>query len=84
MDSGRGVGPGDGVAEFALAKGLFRTRDGPFGAGALMVVLSMLMTAGASSRLLSRVDVAHYAGNAVWLGRPAGNKSRQAIRNYVQ
>jgi len=36
MDSGRGVGPGDGVVEFALAKGLFRTRDGPLGAGALI------------------------------------------------
>ena len=39
MESGRGVGPGDGVVEFPLAKGLFRTRDGPLGAGALMVVL---------------------------------------------
>lgn len=59
MESGRGVGPGDGVAEFPLAKGLFRTRDGPFGAGALMVIV-----AGASS-LLFRVGVTHYAGNAV-------------------
>jgi hypothetical protein len=81
MESGRGVGPGDGVVEFPLAKGLFRTRDGPFGAGALMVGV-----AGASS-LLFRVDVAHYAGNAedaVWEGTSAETKKSQTIRNYVQ
>lgn len=60
MDSGRGVGPGDGVPEFALAKGLLRTRDGPLGAGALMVLL-----AASATGLLARLDVAHYAGNAV-------------------
>jgi hypothetical protein len=79
MESGRGVGPGDGVVEFPLAKGLFRTRDGPF--GALMVGV-----AGASS-LLFRVDVAHYAGNAedaVWEGTSAETKKSQTIRNYVQ
>lgn len=64
MDSGRGVGPGDGVPEFALAKGLFRTRDGPLGAGAL--IFCVWRQERQSRRvLLGRFDVAHYAGNAV-------------------
>lgn len=43
MESGRGVGvaPGDGDAEFPRAKGLLRTRDGPLGAGALMLLWQM-------------------------------------------
>jgi hypothetical protein len=41
MDSGRGVAPGDGDAEFPRAKGLLRTRDGPLGAGALMLLWQM-------------------------------------------
>lgn len=82
MESGRGIGPGDGVAEFPLAKGLFRTRDGPFGAGVLIVVV-----AGASS-LLFRVDVAHHAGEYGKCGviRWAGlqNQKFQIIVKYAQ
>jgi hypothetical protein len=66
MDSGRGVAPGDGDAEFPRAKGLLRTRDGPLGAGALMLLWQMrrVYLVVSMSRIMWRLRVGSRFGGA--------------------
>ena len=89
MESGRGVAPGEGEgegeadapAEFPRAKGLLRTRDGPLGAGALMLLWQVrrVYLVVSMSRIMWRLWVG--------FGRRGGLQTRrkwQTITNYVQ
>lgn len=71
IESGRDAGPGDGDAELPRAKGLFRTRDGPLGAGALMLLWQV-----------RRIYLVVSTSRIMWgVQEP---KKLQAITNYVQ